>query len=116
MRVSEAKKLAKLSEWRHLIACQKASGLSVRSWCALNDMNEQQFYYRLRQVREAVLDTLESDSDVQLVRLTGIESMEVTQSAQHRASIVVRRGGTSVEFPEDIDFERIASFVRALEP
>jgi hypothetical protein len=116
MRVSEAKKLARLSEWRHLIACQKASGLSVRGWCAQNDMNEQQFYYRLRQVREAVLDTFESDSNVQLVRLTGIESMGVTQSAQHRASIVVRRGKTLVEFSEDIDVQRIASFVRALEP
>ena len=116
MRVNEAMKLAKLSEWRQLIACQKVSGLSVRGWCALNDMSEQQFYYRLRQVREAVLDTFEPVSDVQLVRLTDIEPMKATPGAPHGASIVVRYGAISVEFPEDMDVQRIASFVRALEP
>jgi len=116
MRVCEAKKQARLSEWRHLIACQKASGLSVRGWCALNDMNEQQFYYRLRQVREAVLETLEPVSDVHLVRLAGIESIEAPQCAQHTTPIVVRFGAISVEFPEAMDVQRIASFVRALEP
>jgi hypothetical protein len=116
MRVSEAKRLARLSEWRQIVANQKASGLSVRGWCEQNDMSEQQFYYRLRQVREAVLDAIEPVADVQLVRLADFRPTDATQSVQHEGSIVIRCGAISVEFPHGVDMRRIASFVRALEP
>ena len=115
MRVSEAKKLASLSKWQQLVNQQKASGLSIRCWCERNAISEQQFYYRLRKVREAVLDTIESCSDVQLVRLTEIEHPTDTVPQQTQSLIIVRHGTTLIEFSSDSDMQQIASFVRALE-
>ena len=115
MKVSEAKKLAKLSKWQQQVNQQKASGLSIRCWCEQNALTEQQFYYRLRQVREAVLDTIESCSDVQLVRLPEIEPSIDTALQRPQSLIIVRHGTVSIEFPPDIDMQQIALFVRALE-
>ena len=115
MKVSEAKKLAKLSKWQQQVNQQKASGLSIRCWCEQNALTEQQFYYRLRQVREAVLDTIESCSDVQLVRLPEIEPSTDTALQRPQSLIIVRHRTVSIEFPHDIDMQQIALFVRALE-
>ena len=41
MKVSEAKKLARLSKWQQLVNQQKASGLSIRCWCEQNALTEQ---------------------------------------------------------------------------
>ncbi len=115
MRVSEAKKLARLSKWQQLVNQQQASGLSIRCWCEQNALTEQQFYYRLRQVRESVLDTIESRSDVQLVRLPEIKHFTDTVPQQTQSLIIVRHGTTLIEFSSDSDMQQIASFVRALE-
>ena len=115
MKVSDAKKLAKLSKWQQQVNQQKARGLSIRCWCEQNALTEQQFYYRLRQVREAVLDIIESCSDVQLVRLPEIEPLTDTLHQRPQISIIVRHGTASIEFPPDIDMQQIAMFVRALE-
>lgn len=116
MKVSNAKKLDKLSKWQQEVNQQKASGLSIRCWCEQNALTEQQFYYRLRQVREAVLDTIESCSDVQLVRLPEIEPPTDLRPQQTHSSIIIRHGTTLIEFPSDSDMQQIASFVRALDP
>lgn len=115
MKVSEAKKLARLSKWQRLVNQQKASGLSVRCWCERNGLTEQQFYYRLRQVREAVLDSIEPCSEIQLVRLPQIEHPTDTVPQQTQSLIIVRHGTTLIEFSSDSDMQQIASFVRALE-
>ena len=116
MKVSEAKKLARLSKWQQLVNQQRASGLSIRCWCEQNALTEQQFYYRLRQVREAVLDKIESCSDVQLVRLPEIETPTALVLQRSQSSIIVRHGTTSIEFSPDSDMQQIAQFVRSLEP
>ena len=116
MRITEAKKLSRLSTWQQLVNQQKASGLSIRCWCEQNALTEQQFYYRLRRVREAILDKIEPVSPVQLVRLPEIEPHMVARTPDENRSIIVRHGTTSIEFPSDSDMQRIASFVRALEP
>lgn len=116
MKIIEAKKLSKLSTWQRLISQQKASGLSIRCWCEQNALTEQQFYYRLRRVREAILDKPEPVPEVQLVRLPETEPNTFIRTPDVNRLIIVRHGTTSVEFPSDSDIQRIASFVRALEP
>lgn len=116
MKISEAKKLARLSKWQQQVSQQKASGLSIRCWCEQNALTEQQFYYRLRQVREALLDTIESSSDIQLVRLSEIEPPTAPVPQRSQSSIIVRHGTTSIEFPPDSAMQQIALFVRGLEP
>lgn len=40
------------AKWTPIIAECKSSGKSVRSWCQENDVDEKQFYYWQRRIRE----------------------------------------------------------------
>ena len=56
MKVSKFKEMAHIEEWKSLIARRLESKLSVSDWCKQNDITEQQYYYRLRRVRETIVD------------------------------------------------------------
>lgn len=49
-----------LNEWAQMVKSQKDSGLSVGDWCAGNNVTRAAFYYRLRKVREACIESLET--------------------------------------------------------
>ena len=56
MTISEAKHAVQLNEWKQMVRRCQESGLTVREWCAQNDVYPQTYYRRLRRVREAVLE------------------------------------------------------------
>ena len=93
MKVSEAKKLARLSKWQQLLNQQKTSGLSIRCWCEQNALTEQQLYYRLRQVREAVLDKAD-ETPIQVLHEPGRRAQQKSYmwvyATSKRAKIQIR--------------------------
>jgi len=114
MRISDAKKIANLSEWRRVVERQRQSGLSIRAWCEENHFTEQQFYYRLRHVREAVLGELETVPKAELVRLTGLDCPISNTTSQEGGTIVVRYQAVSIEFPSEIDMQKLACLLKEL--
>lgn len=55
------------SQWTPIITECKNSGMTVRAWCHKNDVNERQFYYWQRQIREELFPTI---MDKNLVTVT----------------------------------------------
>ena len=53
----------RLREWAAQIRdCQsRPSGMSVVEWCACHDITKANYYYRLRRVREACLETIREE-------------------------------------------------------
>ena len=51
----------RLSEWADLIRdCQnRPQGMKIDEWCQLHDITKASYYWRLRKVREAYLETAE---------------------------------------------------------
>ncbi len=52
MTAREAKHQYKLAEWTGRITERSKSGMTIRSWCAANDISERVYHYWLRKVRE----------------------------------------------------------------
>ena len=115
MRIAEAKRLARLSEWQHLVESQKGSGMSIRDWCKQNELTEQQFYYRLRHVREVILESLESPQSASLVRIPCIDNCQPLKDKQSPVGIIVRYHSVAVEFPANTDASTIAGLIKELE-
>lgn len=57
----------RLQEWADQIKdCRnRPAGMSVVSWCACHGISKANYYYRLRRVREACLETVRSEIPVQ---------------------------------------------------
>lgn len=59
----------RLREWADQIRdCQsRPSGMSVVSWCACHGITKANYYYRLRRVREACLETIQGEITAQQI-------------------------------------------------
>ena len=45
----------RMASWKAMVQERNASGLSIKEWCAANNVSESQYYYRLRQLRNTAL-------------------------------------------------------------
>ena len=57
-KVTFVKSQLKLEPWRKLIADCQSSGMTVKQWCAQNEISKDQYYYWLRKVREMTVENL----------------------------------------------------------
>lgn len=54
MDTSEVKHQYLLSKWTPIIRECRTSGMTVKAWCLENNVNEKQFFYWQRKVREEI--------------------------------------------------------------
>ena len=47
----------RLEKWNAAICAQKASGLTIKEWCEQNGINSNTYYYYLRRIRDAMLES-----------------------------------------------------------
>ena len=114
MTIPEAKRTARIIEWRQLIHERQQSGQSVRAWCLQNGIRENSYYYWLRIIREEALCEAENKSGA-LVRVEPEEMVVGAVSPQPSSGgIVIRANGVEAEFPSDTDIGILAAFVKAL--
>ena len=114
MTIPEAKRTARIIEWRQLIHARQQSGQSVRAWCLQNGIRENSYYYWLRIIREEALYEAENRSDA-LVRVEPEKLAVETVSLQSSSGgIVIRANGVEAEFPSGTNIGILAAFVKAL--
>ena len=92
--------------------------MSVRSWCAQNDINEQRFYYWQRIMREIASESLPvMTQESKFVQLpTSIMTPVPSKQGEPRfvPSMVIRVGKVSVELTDDVQPELLATVLRVL--
>ena len=49
--------------WAAIIRDRQESGQTVKQWCAENNLSEAAYYYRLRQLREKLLQSMQEPED-----------------------------------------------------
>ena len=114
MTIPEAKRTARIIEWRQLIHERQQSGQSVRAWCLQNGIRENSYYYWLRIIREEALCEAENKSGA-LVRVEPEKLAVETVSSQFSSEgIVIRAHGVEAEFSPSTDIRTLAAFVKAL--
>ena len=119
MRASEFKRRSNIAAWKKEIESYQCSGLSLRDWCIENDMTQQQYYYRLRRVREFLIDEIESRSAaVSLVRYSVPDDKESRKACKAAppsdGRIEIKFGELKASFPETTDISIIVRFMREL--
>ena len=58
MNAKQAFRQANLTKWTTIFQEQKSSGLTVKEWCAQNDISHHAFYYWKRLAKEAYAQTV----------------------------------------------------------
>ena len=66
MKAQELKRQMLLREWASQIKAREESGMTVKQWCAENGASQKTYYYRLKRVREELLESLTRGNTQQL--------------------------------------------------
>lgn len=93
----------RLREWAETVARCRESGMNNREFCRENGIPEKTFYYRLRQLQEATID--------QTPKLVELEDPTAPKGGMLR----IQYRGASLELPENIDMEALASLLRFIQ-
>ena len=101
----------RLSEWAQQIKdCQnRPNGMKIDEWCQMNGMTKANYYWRLRKVREAVLETV--DVTPAFVEIPAQLPAEPVPAVEH--TIVATLKGTN-HFVLEITDQASATFLTSL--
>lgn len=96
--ITTVKNSVKYAEWFSMVEASQNSGLSVRTWCQENSIGYKTYYYRLRKLREKVLDHQKSELVPEIQPLPVIQEPHTITSP-----ITIRAEGISVDIPQGTD-------------
>ena len=84
----------RLSEWADLIRDYQnhPQGMKNDEWCQLHDITKASYYWRLRKVREAYLETAEQTQIFVEVLSSAIHPVNMT--SEHKIATVIRNNFT----------------------
>ncbi len=57
--IAKMKREVKLKQWAEMVQLRNESGLAVSEWCDQHGVNVKTYYYRLKQIRQALCDEVE---------------------------------------------------------
>ena len=121
MRVQDAKRAVQLREWAAQINDRLQSGQSVTAWCSDRGIPTKTYYYRLKQVREELLEAagpeeLSVPGKPVFTALPMPQSGSVSRRASRSraAAITVRIGGHSAEIQNGADSATIEHVLQIL--
>ena len=112
MSVQTAKKVYQLNEWANQIQGRLQSGHTVREWCEMQSISTKTYYYRLRCVREKLLETTGADNMLALAGKTEFARISLPRS--NNSAVTVRIGGFSAEINNDASYSTVEQVLRVL--
>lgn len=106
----------RLMQWTPIIKSCHNSGISIRSWCAENNVNTNQFHYWQRRLRKEVYETLketESHSKPNFVQLsTPVESLK--NKSVFKADMILHIENNVIELTNSVSEELLARVLKVI--
>ena len=107
-RIREAKRQIRLQAWTDMYWEFLASGKTIKAWCEENGIARTTFHNRLKQIREAALETKHEIVPV------NAEICQRNPAAVDAGLIRISGGGITAELPRDISPELLATLLKGL--
>ena len=101
----------RMASWKAMVQERNASGLSIKEWCAANNVSESQYYYRLRQLRNTALAAAGQTSTEHTGGFMRVPFCPADPSSA--VAIRIRRADTVIEVSGDAP-DNILAFLKAV--
>ena len=108
----------RLREWADQIRdCQsRPSGMSVVSWCACHGITKANYYYRLRRVREACLETMQGEITAQQIGPVqpGLLQQQEQKDGNAQPGLAISIKGDSIHVTESTPMPLLAAVLEVM--
>lgn len=108
----------RLQEWAEQIReCHdRPAGMKVREWCELNGITKDTYYYRLKKVREACLDTVGTKEPQEIVDVSNklIETTSAGEPENCDQGLDVSFSSCSIHVTEQTSLSLLSSVIRVI--
>ena len=102
--IGKVKKEVQLKKWAEMVQRRNESGLTVVQWCADNNINIKTYYYRLKKVREAMCNEIESHDIVPVT----------PQTEEQSARIDLSVGDVKISLPDNFSSDALRKILEVL--
>lgn len=114
MDMREVKHAMYLQECRDMIAARQESGMTVTRWCEANGLNENTYYHRVKQLRQAAIaERLAGFETQQMPTLVKVE-MAPEEGKSGKGSIELTISGGTLNIPVGTKAEAIVEVLKAM--
>ena len=94
--------------------CQnRPKNMTVDEWCLQNNITKANYYYRLRRVRQACLDSMESTSAFIELQEPEIKSVNKCTASSSPAATILGKNGLCIELHEDASADFLIKLIGA---
>lgn len=112
---SLAAKQCRIQSWAMQIKdCQnRPTDMTVDEWCLQNNITKANYYYRLKRVRQACLDSMESAPAFVELPVPEIKSTDECTSISAAAAVIRGANGITIELHENASAEFMRNLIGA---
>lgn len=106
----------RLIQWTPIIRECRSSSMTVKSWCIENNVDEKQFYYWQRRVREEVFDSLnktEFQSRPNFVQLP-VPADSSRNTSFFKADMIMHIGNSVLELSNTVSEELLSNVLKVI--
>lgn len=105
--IQEIKRSRHLSEWAEMVRSCKNSGMTVRAWCLAQGLNEKTYYYRQKQLCNALPER--TGNTVQFAEVSRPEMNPVLEG-----SVQIRVGAAEIRVDNNTDLTLLRDVLRVV--
>ena len=103
-KIEKVKKEVQLKQWAEMVQRRSESGLTVTQWCSDNNINLKTYYYRLKKVREAMCNEIETHEIVPVA----------PQTEEQSAGIELLVGNVKISLPDNFSSDALRKILEVL--
>ncbi|MBB2183992.1 IS66 family insertion sequence element accessory protein TnpB [Lachnospiraceae bacterium MD1] len=106
----------RLQEWAEQVrACQnRPDGMKVIDWCAQNNITKADYYYRLRKVREACLESMPKDMISTSIVPVPAEVMNPKSAPSTSTGLDISVNGFSIHVTEATSLDLLSTILQVI--
>jgi len=112
MSVQSAKKAYQLTEWANQIQARLESGQTVKEWCNEQFVSPKTYYYRLKRVREELLETAGAKTMFSMPGKPEFAPLSLPRTIN--SAVTVQIGGLRADIHNDANFSTVEFVLRVL--
>ena len=113
-KIAEVKQVVRHENWKRMYEEYQRSGMKVNDWCVMQGLSVKTFYYRLKVIREEILNETDQHDIVPLMKCKTEMPSDMSRTKSDE-KIHITGNGIEIAMPVNVSSELITAVLRGMQ-